>query len=398
MSIFATVEAACVALDFAPFANGLQLLDAAALIPHRADWPPVTQPSDGAWSEIQGVGPYQPIVQPFPLLPTRPALLCALETVAPDALAAALRVRYPGDHELALTSATGVTWRGPLAALAEQRFPAHACLYVAPLAPLADLLGDGPVTVITRLLGPQGCPWDREQTHRSLRKDLLGETHEVLEAIDAGEPEALAEELGDLLLQVLLHAEIGRQAGEFTLGDIHYHLATKLIRRHPHVFGDTEVDGSATVLRNWDAIKQAERAAKGQTQRGTLDGLPVSLPALSLAQETLKKAAKAGFDADSINWDWAKLHEELAELAEAAATDTPDQRHIEEELGDLLLILAKLARRLHVDAESALREAIGKYRRRFAIVERLAHERQLDLHTLTEADKIALWREAKSAF
>jgi len=279
-----------------------------------------------------------------------------------------------------------------------QLFSAHFCLYVAPLDPLADLWGDGPATVIARLLGPQGCPWDREQTHRSLRKDLLGETHEVLEAIDAGEPEALAEELGDLLLQVLLHAEIGRQAGEFTLGDIHYHLTTKLIRRHPHVFGDIQVDGSTTVLRNWDAIKQAERAAKGQAQRGTLDGLPASLPALSLAQETLKKAAKVGFDADSISWDWAKLHEELAELAEAAGQpDTLDERHVEEELGDVLLIVAKLARRLHVDAESALREAIDKYRRRFAIVERLAHERGLDLHSLAEVDKIKLWREAKLA-
>ncbi|MBC8164029.1 MAG: nucleoside triphosphate pyrophosphohydrolase [Roseiflexaceae bacterium] len=391
------LAAVCDVLKLDPLANGMQILDARALLPNRADWPAVEHAADGAWSEVQGVGPYQPVVQPFPLLATRAALLCRVEAAAPAELAQALGLRYPLSHELVLVGAQQIIWRGVLGQLAQQPFQPDSYLYVTPLDPLADLWSaDGPTTVISRLVGPQGCPWDREQTHRSLRKDLLGETHEVLEAIDAGDAAALADELGDLLLQVLLHAEIGRQAGEFTLEDVHHHLATKLIRRHPHVFGDVHADTSATVLRNWDAIKQEERAAKGQAPRGTLDGIPVALPALALAQETLKKAAKVGFDADSISWDWAKLHEEIAELAEAAnRPGGTDQRQIEEELGDVLLIAAKLARRLQVDAESALREAVAKYRRRYLVVERLANERGLDLTALDEAAKIALWREAK---
>lgn len=403
MTVFsAMLDATCQALDLDPLAQGLQILRAAALLPRRADWPAAREPQDGAWSELNHARPFMPPLQPFPLLATRPVLLCDLDAVALGALRTSLRTRYPATHPVvcvALVEAQAqIVWRGPLDELPAALPAAPTCAYLAPLNPLADMWSaDGPTTVIARLLAPQGCPWDREQSHRSLRKDLLGETHEVLEAIDAGDSENLAEELGDLLLQVLLHSEIARQAGEFTLEDVHHHLASKLIRRHPHVFGDLSVAGSDEVLRNWDAIKRAERAEKGQQARGTLDGIPLSLPALALAQETLKKASKAGFDADTIAWDWAKLHEEIAELAEAVqAAEQRDQRQIEEELGDVLLIATKLARRLHVDAESALREAVGKYRRRFGQLEQLAAERSLDLHVLHEDEKIALWGEAKA--
>lgn len=400
----AMLEQICAALRLDPLRDGMQLVPAESLVPHREQWPPAERPQDGAWSELQGFGPYQPPVQPFPLLTTRPALVFFAEHAILEPLVNSLLTHYPTSHEVVLVeSASGnahVAWRGPLEELAGQQTTSETCLFLAPLAPLADLWSaDGPTTVIARLLAPQGCPWDREQTHRSLRKDLLGETHEVLEAIDAGDTMALAEELGDVLLQVLLHSEIARQAGEFTLNDVYHHLASKLIRRHPHVFGELSVAGSDEVLRNWDAIKQAERAEKGQHARGTLDGVPVSLPALALAQETLKKASKAGFDADNITWDWAKLREELDELSEAAQAEhaTFDQEHVAEEFGDVLLILAKLARRLGVDAESALREAVAKFRTRFAALEQLATTRHLDLHAIAEAEKLALWDEAKQA-
>ena len=289
-------------------------------------------------------------------------------------------------------------WQGDLEQLPAVLEPSEWYAFLPALDPLSDLWSaDGPTTVITRLLGPYGCPWDREQTHRSLRKDLLGETHEVLEAIDEDDAAALGEELGDLLLQVLLHAEIGRQAGEFSLNHVYHHLATKLIRRHPHVFGDVQADTSETVLRNWETIKQAERAEKGQKPRGTLDGIPPTLPALAQAQATLKKAAKAGFYADEIGWDWAKLREEIDELEQATQEPVGTQRdqHIVEEYGDALLILTRLAMRLGLDAESALREATSKFRQRFGHVERLASERGQTLLTIDEAAKIALWNEAK---
>ena len=290
------------------------------------------------------------------------------------------------------------------------------CVYLPPLEPLADLRGpDGITYVVARLLGPGGCPWDREQSHQSLRPELLEETHEVLEAIDAGDTDGLAEELGDVLLSVLMHGEMARQAGEFDQGEVYEYIAAKLIRRHPHVFGEarnlgleasnffvgsqpaqkdpTSLQPLASslsvdqVLTNWDAIKQAERTAGGKAPRGLFDGIPPSLPALMAAQETVRKAAKAGFDSNDQQWPWNKLHEEIDEVRAAAYTeahaDEPARsRRVEEELGDLLLAAVKLSIRLKIDAESALRSATAKFRRRFAHVERRLREQGRDLKSI----------------
>jgi tetrapyrrole methylase family protein/MazG family protein len=314
--------------------------------------------------------------------------------------------RYPAEHPVALVRAAGVAGaervrRVPLRELDHQRdFDHLTCAYLRPLALLADLRGpEGIIAVFTRLLGPGGCPWDREQTHQSLRSALLEEAHEVLEALDANDMDALAEELGDLLGHIVSHSEMARQAGLFDLGSVYEGIATKLIRRHPHVFSDLSVSGTGEVLRNWEAIKQAERAAKGQDQRGTLDGIPAGLPALATAQELTRKAAKQRFDWPELRDAWNKLHEEIAELREAAESDsaTPDRaRRLEDELGDALFAASNLARWLQVDAESALRAACAKFRRRFAHVEQRTQEQDRNLEQMSLDEMLALWNEAKT--
>jgi tetrapyrrole methylase family protein / MazG family protein len=416
------VEPACAALALDPLEHGLQLLDALDLIPQEQRTKNKEQTgnreqtrdkgqrtTDGSWSEIQGIGPYLPALLPFPLLPTRPALICQMynRRVASHAKLS-LMERYPADHPVTLVRAAGVAghervWTVPLHELDHQDDLDHlTCAYMPPLAPLADVRGpDGITYVVARLLGPGGCPWDREQTHRSLRPELLEETYEVLEALDAGDTEALAEELGDVLLSVLMHSEMGRQAGEFDLGDVYAQIAGKLIRRHPHVFGNTSVAGSDEVLRNWDTIKRAERAERGKAPRGLLDNISAGLPALMAAQETVRKASKAGFDSADVRRPWAKLHEEIDELRAAADTEehadaAERARRIEEEYGDLMLAAAKLGYRLKVDAESALRAATAKFSRRFAHVERQLREQGHDLLAISTEEKEALWRQAKT--
>jgi tetrapyrrole methylase family protein / MazG family protein len=416
------VEPVCAALALDPLEHGLQLLDALDLVP-RDEWrvtsdrvdaldtrhpTPDTRHSDGAWSEVQGIGPYTPPLLPYPLVSTRPALICQVynRRVASNAKLS-LMERYPAEHPVTLVRAAGVAgvqqvWTVPLHELDHQDDLDHlTCAYLPPLLPLDDLRDpEGITTIVARLLGPGGCPWDREQTHQSLRKELLEETYEVLEALDAGDMHALAEELGDVLLSVLMHSEMARQAGEFDLGDVYEHIAAKLIRRHPHVFGAVNVSGSDDVLKNWDAIKREERASNGQAPRGIFDGIPPGLPALMTAQETIRKASKAGFDSDDQGWPWNKLHEEIDELHRAAHTeqhadDAARAARIEEEFGDLLLAASKLGYRLKVDAESALRVATAKFRRRFAAVELRLHEQGRDLLTASVAEKEALWQQAK---
>jgi tetrapyrrole methylase family protein/MazG family protein len=412
------IEPVCAALELDPLEHGLQLLDALDLIPSnegqglRTENAPDSvlspQPSLLAWSEIQGIGPYAPPMLPFPLAPTRPALICQLYSrhVASHAKLS-LMERYPAGHPITLVRAAGVAgaervWRVPLHELDHQRDLDHlTCAYLPPLAPMADMRGpEGISYVVAWLLGPGGCPWDREQTHESLRPELLEEAHEVLEALDTGDMAALAEELGDLLLSILMHSEMARQAGDFDIGDVYEQIATKLIRRHPHVFGTASVAGSAEVLRNWDAIKQAERAEKGQARRETLDGIPAGLPALAAAQELTRKASVAGFDWADAQDCWNKLHEEIGEIQEVAhathLSDVARARRLEDEFGDLFLIAAKLARWLHVDAESALRMACGKFRRRFTYLEQRAQQQGHDLKAMSVAEKIALWEEAKA--
>lgn len=241
------------------------------------------------------------------------------------------------------------------------------------------------VGVMARLRGPGGCPWDAEQTHQTLAKHLLDETYELLEAIEGGTEADVAEELGDLLLQVVFHAQMGTDAGAFDVDDVAQGLIDKLVRRHPHVFGDVEVEGARDVVANWDVIKEHEKQ-----RTSVFEGIPESMPALMYAQKMQRRAGKTGFDWSDIVGALEKVDEEARELA--AETD-PERR--EHELGDLLFALVALARHLDLDAESALRRAARRFRERLVVVERIAAERGIKLRDLSDEELDRLWQDAK---
>jgi tetrapyrrole methylase family protein/MazG family protein len=244
------------------------------------------------------------------------------------------------------------------------------------------------VQIIARLRGPDGCPWDREQTHASLREALLEECYEVLEALDEGSARRLGEELGDLLLQILMHAQIATEAGEFTLADVIRGISTKLIQRHPHVFGSTRARDSNEVLVNWEAHKREERAG----ELSMLDHVPGQLPALSYSQDVQGRVARVGFDWENVDGVIEKLVEEVNELNQAGTAE--ERAH---EYGDLLFTLVNIARRMGVDSESALRQANRRFYRRFAHMEELCRQRGLTFSQMSFEQQNALWTEAKRA-
>jgi MazG family protein len=245
--------------------------------------------------------------------------------------------------------------------------------------------------IIAALRAPEGCPWDREQTHASLRAGLIEEAYEVVEAINTGDDANLREELGDLLLQSVFHAQIAAEEGRFDFDDVARGIVEKLIRRHPHVFGAERCADSAEVLRKWDDIKRAE---KGDRAESALDGVSGGLPALLRAEKVQKKAARVGFDWSETAPVVAKIREELAEV-EAELTAGVNAERIEEEMGDLLFSVVNLARKLKIDGETALQRATDKFARRFRQVEALARERGIALEKLTLAELDALWDEVK---
>ena len=243
--------------------------------------------------------------------------------------------------------------------------------------------------LVHRLRAPGGCPWDREQTPASLMRYVLEEAYEVADAIKAQDAPALREELGDLLLQVYLQAEIAEESGQFDLSDVIRSLSEKLIRRHPHVFGDTEVSGAREVQQNWERLKLAE---KGRAE-SVLDRIPHSLPALARAQEVQRKLHNAGFDWPDRQGSLTKLAEELDELQ--AALDEPER--LAAELGDVLFMLAKLATDAGVDAEAALRGTLERASTRFRSIERTAAERGIEVSELSLEEQLRLWGQAKCA-
>jgi MazG family protein len=246
--------------------------------------------------------------------------------------------------------------------------------------------------VVHRLRAPGGCPWDQEQTHESLIPHLLEEAYEVADAIRSGQPELMCEELGDLLLQPIIHAEIAAETGAFDLDQMARVLTEKLIRRHPHVFGESEAATSAAVLNQWDAIKRVE---KGHEQEGFLHGVGVGLPALMRAQKLQKKAARVGFDWPELAPVVAKVREELAEVEQAVGAG--DAAAVEEEIGDLLFSVVNLARKAGVQAEVAMAAANDKFLRRFHAMEKrlLAQGKALEGLSLQEMD--AAWDAVKDA-
>jgi len=258
------------------------------------------------------------------------------------------------------------------------------------------------VSVMVRLRGEDGCPWDRAQNHRTLKAYLIEEAYETLDAIDAGDDQNLVEELGDVLLQVVFHSQIASEEGRFTIDDVVAAITQKLINRHPHVFGGEHAPDAETVLANWERLKREEKAKKsgGWEEPGSLmDGIPSGLPALMYAREVQKRAAKVGFDWGDVRGAIEKVAEEAAEIAALAEGNggRSGGERLEEELGDLFFSLVNVARHLKVEPESALRRASTKFAARFRYIERRAKEQGRDLESLSLAEMDALWDEAKSA-
>ena len=258
----------------------------------------------------------------------------------------------------------------------------------------AEAFGEA-VSIMERLRAPGGCPWDREQTLESIQKHTLEEVYEVFDAIERGNFAELRDELGDLLLQVLFYAQISSDAEEFTIADVVRGLNAKLIRRHPHVFGEAVAENADAVVRTWDAVKQKERQ-DGDSKKATtglLDSIPRSMPALMEATKIGSRSAKVGFDWTEIAPLFEKVHEELREVQEEL-TETPDQQRVEEEFGDLLFVVTNLGRHLHVDPEIALRKANAKFRGRMEAMERIAGSTEA-FAALAPDDKEALWLRVK---
>jgi tetrapyrrole methylase family protein/MazG family protein len=244
--------------------------------------------------------------------------------------------------------------------------------------------------IVAHLRAPDGCPWDREQTHESLRSHLMGEAYEALAAMDAGDPAEMVEEFGDLLLQIVLNAQIASDDGEFNMADVLKGIYDKIIRRHPHVFNNVTLDGVQGVLKNWEKLKAVERASGHDPEKGLLDGVPLALPALSQAQEYQDRAARVGFDWKEVNGVLDKIAEEIQEVREVS-----NEEELIDELGDLFFALVNLARWKKVDAESALRGTNVRFKKRFAYVEQESKNQGKKLSEMSIDEMEALWQEAK---
>jgi tetrapyrrole methylase family protein/MazG family protein len=371
------LEPVCAALELDPFTSGMQLIDATDLAALRSD-------------EIAGK-----------IIPTSPLLIVHIYSRRQaSSVKLALGECYPDEWPVKLVRSAGVAESEtviemPLYEIDRNSLANHInTLYVPPLEKLDALRLPETLRYITMRLrrDPDGCPWDRQQTHQSLTRYVIEETYEVVEALEENDLEKLAEELGDLLLQVYLHAEIARQDGDFNIGDVFEHVSAKLIRRHPHVFGQVEVENAGQVVQNWEEIKRQERIAEGKDvqSESMLDGVPLATPALIVAQEYQKRAAKIGFDYDNLQKVLAKLTEELQELQEAA---TPE--HKREEMGDVLFMVARVARELNIDAEEALRFANRKFRQRFQAMEQITRQEDRTFSSYSLDEWIELWKRVK---
>jgi tetrapyrrole methylase family protein / MazG family protein len=354
-----------------------------------------------------------------PLEPSRPALVVPLAMLLAGGPAAA-GTDEPSDVT-PLPGRHGPRGRAPLDVL-ERAYPAEhpvgrfgtnppttigelqdghlaAPFYLAPLAAEAAVAGPWAMPAISdRLRAPNGCPWDREQTHESLRNHLLEEAYEVYDALEAGATPELAGELGDLWLQIVLHAQLAAEEDVFDLTDVQAAIASKIVRRHPHVFGEAEARTASDVNRQWERIKAAEREQQDGTDgapKGALDGIARSLPGLAASQEMQERAANIGYDWPSIDGVLDKVIEETEELREAAEDGAPAGAWAEE-LGDLLFVLVNVARKRGVDAEAAMRAANAKFKRRFGRVEAMVAERGVALRDLDFEALDELWDAAKA--
>lgn len=316
--------------------------------------------------------------------------------VASDVKLELLR-RYPDDHPVLLVTAAGTPGQQAvqqvhLHDLDRQPGVDHLTALYVPASTPDRALGsfDSFVRIVARLRAPDGCPWDRQQTHESLKPYVVEEAYEVVEAIDKGNPATLSEELGDLLLQVVLHAQVAEEATEFDITDVISAIGAKMVRRHPHVFGELSVSGAEEVLVNWEAIKKAERGEKEEAE-GMFAGIPKHMPALQAAQEVQGRAARVGFDWKEIQPVLDKVSEEIEELSR-----TQNAAERQAELGDVLFALVNVARHLGVNAEMALRSTNQKFVERFTRMEQLAKEQGVEFASLDLEQQDALWNQAKA--
>ncbi len=261
------------------------------------------------------------------------------------------------------------------------------------------------VELMQKLRASDGCPWDREQTYATLAPMLLEEAYEAFEAVEEareGHPNELRDELGDLLFQIVFYAQVAKEQGDFSIDDVTDAIHTKMVRRHPHVFGDISANDTATVLRNWEAMKQDERRAAGKSERedSLLDGVSSKAPALMEAHQLSTKAARVGFDWEKLEDIFSKLEEEIGELrgaiqAHASSNEEADHARVREELGDLLFAVTNIARHLKVEPEAALKLTNRKFRRRFGYIEKTLREREQSFAATSLDEMEALWQEAK---
>lgn len=330
-------------------------------------------------------------VPPFPV--DRPALVAQIHSKAMASdVKLTLMALYPDEHPVTLVHAAGteqqVVEQLPLWQIDHSPHTGLlTSLYLPPLTPYSSF--ESFLEIVSRLRAPDGCPWDQEQTHLSLRPHLLEEAYETLDALDRESPEDLEEELGDLLFQVVFHAVIAAEEGTFTMADVARGIGEKLIRRHPHVFGEVDVSGVEDVLKNWEQLKAEERESKGNGDRSVLDGVPHGLPALAQASALQRRASRTGFEWPDINGVFRKLEEELEELHHA-----PEEERAAE-LGDVLFVLAHLANWYGFSPEDALRAANGRFRQRFGYVETAAKKAGRNLPEMTLDEMNAFWDEAK---
>jgi tetrapyrrole methylase family protein/MazG family protein len=324
-------------------------------------------------------------VPPYP--PDMPVLFTNVNSQAIALqLKTVLLTTYPKEHVVYFVE-NGNKKEETIVAISDNDYAENASLYV-------PALGEGTsfesfAEIVAHLRAPNGCPWDREQTHETLRKHLLEESYEAITAIDSGDFADMREEFGDLLLQVVLQSQIANEEGEFNINQVIHGIHSKIVRRHPHVFGDLEVSGVSGVLANWEKLKEQERKDKKQ-EKGLLDGVPIAIPALEQAQEYQDRAARVGFDWPEIEGVLDKVKEEIDEIKNAE-TDF----ELASEIGDLFFALVNLARWKKVDAESALRGTNMKFKKRFSYVEHGAKKQERRLSDLSLEEMDALWNEAK---
>jgi tetrapyrrole methylase family protein/MazG family protein len=408
------LEPVCAALELDPFTSGIQMIDATNLAALKPDEiagkiiPTIPLIVAHVYHRRQAsavklaLGECYPGEWPVKLV--RSSGFAATETVGeqggdkpqPYITTSETVGAQGGDKPRPYITTTETVIEMPLYEIDRSSLANHFnTLYVPPLEALDALRLPETLRYITMRLrrDPDGCPWDRQQTHQSLTRYVIEETYEVVEALEENDLEKLAEELGDLLLQVYLHAEIAQQDGDFDIGDVFEHVSAKLIRRHPHVFGQVEVENAGQVVQNWEEIKRQERitAGKDVQSESMLDGVPLASPALIVAQEYQKRAAKIGFDYDNLQKVLAKLTEELQELQEAT---TPEHRR--EEMGDVLFMVARVARELNIDAEEALRFANRKFRQRFQAMEHLTQQEGRTFSSYSLDEWLKLWKRVKS--